>query len=140
MNELLERRAKLEIEVGGWEDLAELTSMEVIACEPRALTLQIAVTERNVNLRGFGHGGYLFSLCDMGSGCMVYSQGLDCVTLNSSVNYLRGAQPGDVLTIDVKALHWGRTTVVNDVNITNQDGKALVHATVTMYVMGKLKA
>lgn len=139
-NEFLERRHRLETEVHGWEDLAELADMQVTEVAERSVTLTTTVTEHNLNLRGFAHGGYLFSLCDIGSGTMVYSQGLDCVTLNSSINYLRGAQPGDVLTISVKAVHWGGKTIVNEVTITNQEGRAMVRATVTMFVMGELKA
>lgn len=139
-NEFLQLRHRLEHEVEGWEALAELEDMQVTDVQERSVTLVTTVTTHNLNLRGFAHGGYLFSLCDIASGSLVYSQGLDCVTLNSSINYLRGAQPGDVLTITATAQHWGRQTIVNDILITNQEGRSLVRATVTMFVMGKLKS
>lgn len=126
-NELLKRRHRLEHEVEGWEKLAELEDMQVTKVSERSVTLNTTVTTHNLNLRGFAHGGYLFSLCDIASGTMVYSQGLDCVTLNSSINYLRGAEPGDVLTITANAVHWGSKTVVNEITIVNQDGRALVN-------------
>lgn len=136
---ILQKRATRELAQLGWEETTKLTAMEVVSAEPRKVVLQLHVTHSTTNLRNFAHGGYLFTLCDMASGCLVYANQLDCVTLNSSVNYLRGVQPGDDLTITAQSTHWGHSTIVNDVTITNQKGTPVVHATVTMYVLGELK-
>lgn len=137
--EVLKKRAALEKLALGWEETTKITDMEVIEATPRSVTYQLKVRHNSVNLRGFSHGGYLFTLCDIAGGCIVYSNLLDCVTLNGSVNYLRGAKPGDVLTVAAKAVHWGRSTKVIETSITNQKGEALVHATTTMYVIGNLE-
>jgi len=46
------------------------------------------VVESSLNYYGNAHGGYLFTLCDQISGLVVISQGVDGVTLQSSINYL----------------------------------------------------
>ena len=48
---------------------------------------------------------------------------LGSVTLQSSINYLKAGNLGDVLTIKGECVHQGRTTCVVDVDITNQDGR-----------------
>lgn len=137
--EVLIMRAAMEQLALGWEKTTEITDMELLEVTPRSVTFEIKVKENTVNLRHYAHGGFLFTLCDIAGGCIVYSNKLDCVTLNGSINYLHGAKPGDTLTVKGEAVHWGRTTKVIDVDITNQDGQAVAHATTTMYVMGQLK-
>ena len=62
--------------------------------------------------------------------------GVDGVTLQSSINYLKAGRLGDVLTIHGECVHSGRTTRVVDVDITNQDGANVCKATFTMFVTG----
>ena len=71
-------------------------------------------------------------LCDQISGLVVISLGLDGVTLQSSINYLKAGNLGDVLAIKGECVHQGRTTCVVDVDIINQDGRNVCKATFTM--------
>lgn len=57
------------------------------------------VVNSSLNYYGNAHGGYLFTLCDQISGLVVISLGLDGVTLQSSINYLKAGKLDDVLTI-----------------------------------------
>lgn len=95
------------------------------------------VVDSSLNYYGNAHGGYLFTLCDQISGLVLISLGLDVVTLQSSINYLKAGKRDDVLTIKGECVHQGRTTCVVDVAITNQDGKNICKATFTMFVTGK---
>ena len=76
-------------------------------------------------------------LSDQISGLVVISQGVDGVTLQSSINYLKAGRLGDVLTIHGECVHSGRTTRVVDVDITNQEGTNVCKATFTMFVTGE---
>ena len=58
-------------------------------------------------------------------------------TLQSSINYLKAGNLGDVLTIRGECVHQGRTTCVVDVDITNQDDRNVCKATFTMFVTGQ---
>ncbi|WP_164966742.1 PaaI family thioesterase, partial [Streptococcus oralis] len=89
------------------------------------------VVDSSLNYYGNAHGGYLFTLCDQISGLVVISLGLDGVTLQSSINYLKAGKLDDVLTIKGECVHHGRTTCVVDVDITNQEGRNVCKATFT---------
>jgi len=97
------------------------------------------VVQSSLNYYGNAHGGYLFTLCDQISGLVMISQGVDGVTLQSSINYLRAGHPGDKLTISGNCLHPGRKTRVVDVVIINQDNENVCKATFTMFVTGQRK-
>ncbi|CAM1658581.1 Acyl-coenzyme A thioesterase PaaI [Streptococcus oralis] len=95
------------------------------------------VVDSSLNYYGNAHGGYLFTLCDQISGLVLFSLGLDVVTLQSSINYLKAGKRDDVLTIKGECVHQGRTTCVVAVDICNQDGKNVCKATFTMFVTGQ---
>ena len=95
------------------------------------------VVDSSLNYYGNAHGGYLFTLCDQISGLVLFSLGLDVVTLQSSINYLKAGKRDDVLTIKGECVHQGRTTCLVDVAITNQEGKNVCKATFTMFVTGQ---
>ena len=95
------------------------------------------VVDSSLNYYGNAHGGYLFTLCDQISGLVLFSLGLDVVTLQSSINYLKAGKRDDVLTIKGECVHQGRTTCLVDVAIINQDGKNVCKATFTMFVTGQ---
>lgn len=116
-----------------------LEDLEVVSCSPESVAIRTRVRKSSLNLRGFSHGGWLFTLCDTASAALVFSRGLDCVTQQASINYLHGGCVGDVVCASVRNLHWGRSTVVNEVTLTNQDRAALAVATLTMFVMGLLE-
>ena len=95
------------------------------------------VVDSSLNYYGNAHGGYLFTLCDQISGLVLISLGLDVVTLQSSINYLKAGKRDDVLTIEGECVHQGRTTCVVDVAIANQEGRNVCKATFTMFVTGQ---
>ena len=97
------------------------------------------VVTSSLNYYGNAHGGYLFTLCDQISGLVLISQGLDGVTLQSSINYLRAGHAGDKLTISGTCVHPGRKTRVVDVVISNQEKENVCKATFTMFVTGQRK-
>lgn len=93
------------------------------------------VMESSLNLYQNAHGGYLFSLCDAVSGYVLINNGIDVVTLSSSINYLSAAKLDDLLTINAEIVHNGKRTKVIETKITNQDDKVITRATFTMYVI-----
>ena len=105
--------------------------------EEGQVVLTTEVVASSLNYYGKAHGGYLFTLCDQVSGLVLRSYGLEGVTLQSSINYLKAGQLGDYLTIRGKALHTGRTTQVVEVTLSNQENKLLCRASFTMFVTGK---
>lgn len=93
------------------------------------------VTENSLNPYGNAHGGWLFALCDASSGMVSRTWGRPSVTLQASVNYIRGAKPGDTVTVKASSRHCGGHTSVNQLELYDQEGRLLVTGDFTMYFM-----
>ena len=93
------------------------------------------VTENSLNPYGHAHGGWLFALCDTCSGLAASTWGRPNVTLQASVNYIRGAKPGDTVTVKAASRHSGGRTAVNQVEMFDGAGRLLLTASFTMYDM-----
>ena len=120
-----------------FDAIAAFENYEIETMRDGHVLVTTKVVESSLNYYGNAHGGYLFTLCDQISGLVVISQGVDGVTLQSSINYLKAGRLGDVLTIQGECVHSGRTTRVVDVDITNQEGANVCKATFTMFVTGE---
>lgn len=113
-----------------------LDKIEILDCEPGRVRMRAPVTEHAKNAYGNAHGGWLYTLCDSCSGLAASAAGDAHVTLQASMNYLAAGHPGDLLTVEAVSEHTGRTTCVNRVTITNQEGKLLATASFTMFRLG----
>lgn len=96
--------------------------------------ISIEITETALNSLGNVHGGFLYTLCDISSGIISASHSLVSVTLNGSINYIKGLSSG-TLYFEANTLHKGRTTIVVDVKVTDQNKTLVSTGTFTMYVL-----
>ncbi|MBP2621436.1 PaaI family thioesterase [Streptococcus panodentis] len=122
-----------------FDAIAAFENYEIEEMKGGRVVVTTKVVDSSLNYYGNAHGGYLFTLCDQISGLVLISQGVDGVTLQSSINYLKAGRLGDVLTIRGHCVHAGRTTRVVDVVIANQEGANVCKATFTMFVTGERK-
>ncbi len=99
--------------------------------------LSIELTEGAHNALGNVHGGFLFTLCDTASGAVSASESRVSVTLDSNIHYLKGVKQGR-LRIEARSIHCGRTTLVVETKITNEEGELIAAGTFTMYKIGDL--
>ena len=120
-----------------FDDISAFENYEIKEMKDGHVEVTTKVVDSSLNYYGNAHGGYLFTLCDQISGLVLISLGLDVVTLQSSINYLKAGKRDDVLTIKGECVHQGRTTCVVDVDISNQEGKNVCKATFTMFVTGQ---
>lgn len=120
-----------------FDAISAFENYEIQSMHDGQVVVTTQVVDSSLNYYGNAHGGYLFTLCDQISGLVVISQGVDGVTLQSSINYLKAGKLGDKLTIKGTCVHKGRTTRVVDVDIHNQEGTQVCKATFTMFVTGE---
>jgi len=106
---------------------------KLLSCKEGEVVYTIRVNESDVNPYGFAHGGYLFTLCDNMAGMIGYTLGYYSVTLQANINYLKSAQLDDLLEVKGKAIHFGKTTDVVEVEINNQNKELLAKAQITLY-------
>lgn len=120
-----------------FDAIAAFENYDIQSMKDGHVVVTTEVVNSSLNYYGHAHGGYLFTLCDQISGLVVLSQGVDGVTLQSSINYLKAGKLGDHLTIIGTCVHSGRTTRVVDVDIYNQEDIQICKATFTMFVTGE---
>lgn len=120
------------------QDISGFDRIELLQIEPGHSLFKIEVAEKMLNHYGAVHGGALYSLCDMVSGMTAYAYGVTNVTLSGNINYLRPAGIG-TLYIECNALHKGRTTVVQDVLVRDDEDRSICTARMTMYITGEVK-
>ena len=85
---------------------------------------KIKMTVRKEMINGFGivHGGIAFSLADSAFAFACNNRNILSVALDTSVNFIKPVNTGDVLTAETKELHNGRSTGLYHIDITNQNG------------------
>ena len=83
---------------------------------------KIKMTVRNEMMNGLGivHGGIAFSLADSAFAFACNNHNVLSVALDTSINFLKPVQVGDILIAEAKELHNGKSTGLYQINIINQ--------------------
>lgn len=116
------------------QSIRGMENAQILEISPGHSRLSVDVIPESLNLYGNAHGGFLFSLCDIAAGMSAYAYEIANVTQASSIQFLRGISKGTIY-IEANALHKGRKTLVQQVQITDSNGKLLVNASFTMFFL-----
>lgn len=84
------------------------------------------------------HGGALMAFADtLGAVCAFFNlpEGAGTSTIESKTNFFRGVRSGGVVSAHTRPLHVGRTTIVVQTDITNEEGKRVAQVTQTQAVL-----
>lgn len=83
---------------------------------------KIEMTIRDEMVNGFGiiHGGVTFAFADSAFAFACNNRNNLSVALDTSINFLKAVQIGDVLTAEATELHNGRSTGLYHITIHNQ--------------------
>jgi acyl-CoA thioesterase len=83
---------------------------------------KIKMTVRVEMINGFGivHGGIAFSLADSAFAFACNNRNVLSVALDTSINFLKPVNVGDILTAEAEELHNGKSTGLYHIRITNQ--------------------
>jgi len=84
---------------------------------------KIKITIRNEMVNGFGiiHGGVTFSLADSAFAFACNNRNNLSVALDTSINFMKPAHVGDVLTAEAKEIHNGKSTGLYQIFVKNQN-------------------
>lgn len=88
---------------------------------------RIRMTVRQEMMNGFGiaHGGILFGLADSVFAFACNSRNNLSLAMDNSMNFLKPASTGDILTAEAKELHNGHSTGLYYITVTNQDNNII---------------
>ena len=103
----------------------ETMGMELLACEPGRARMRMTVHARHLNGHQICHGGFIFTLADSTFAFACNSRNHNTVAAGCSIEFLRPAHAGDVLTCEgVEQVQSGRHGVY-DMRVTDQHGHAV---------------
>lgn len=117
--------------------LSGLEKAKLLEAWPGHAKISIEIPETALNLYGNLHGGFIFTLCDATAGMATYAYEYSNVTQHGSVDFMRGISSG-TLTVEANAVHKGRRSVVNRVEVKSEDGKLIAAGDFTMYFIAPL--
>ena len=100
---------------------------------------KIQMTVRKEMINGFGivHGGIAFALADSAFAFACNNRNNLSVALDTSINFIKAVQVGDIITAETKENHNGRSTGLYFITITNQHHEAVAHFKGTCFRTGK---
>ena len=99
--------------------------MELLACQPGRASMRMAVRPLHLNGHKICHGGFIFTLADSTFAYACNSRNHATVANGCSIEFLRPAHEGDVLTAEgVEQTLSGRHGIY-DIRVSNQKGQAV---------------
>jgi acyl-CoA thioesterase len=103
----------------------DFMQMELVSCEPGRAVMRMKVREPMLNGHKICHGGLIFTLADSTFAFACNSRNKVTVAAGCSIEFLKPAQLGDVLTCEgVEQLLQGRHGIY-DMRVTNQKGEVV---------------
>jgi acyl-CoA thioesterase len=103
----------------------EFMQMELLTCEPGRAVMRMAVREPLLNGHAICHGGFIFTLADSSFAFACNSHNRNTVAAGASVEFLRPAKLGDVLTAEAAEQSRGKRSGVYDITVRNQRGEVV---------------
>lgn len=100
---------------------------------------KIQMTVRKEMINGFGvvHGGIAFSLADSAFAFACNNRNNLSVALDTSINFTKAVNVGDIITAEAKEIHNGRSTGLYLIMVTNQNNDQVAHFKGTCFRTGK---
>ena len=103
----------------------ETMGMELLSVEPGRAQMSMVVRPRHLNGHQICHGGFIFTLADSTFAFACNSHNRNTVAAGGSIEFLKPAHAGDVLTCTgVEQVLQGRHGIY-DMTVTNQKGEVV---------------
>ncbi|TFW01973.1 PaaI family thioesterase [Oxalobacteraceae bacterium OM1] len=116
-----------------------LMGVRLIEAAPERVVAEMTVRPDLCTAGGILHGGAAMAFADtLGAVGTVLNlaAGQSTTTTDSSTKFIAAAKAGTMVRGECVALHRGRTTMVWQTSVTNQDGKLCAVVTQTQLVLG----
>jgi acyl-CoA thioesterase len=111
--------------------------IEVLEVKEAYCRLRMTLRPEMINGFGVVHGGVAFSLADSAFAFACNNRNNLSTAVDTSINFTRATQPGDVLTAEAREFHNGRSTGVYLITVTNQRNEQVALFKGTCFRTGK---
>jgi acyl-CoA thioesterase len=110
-------------------NVGKLLGIEVYEVKEGVAKGKLKLKKEHINIFGNAHGGILFTLADHVGGACGNSLGKKAVLVESSIQYMKGADEGDTVFAEARLTHRGKKIGRIDIRIfrENKDLLALMH-------------
>jgi 1,4-dihydroxy-2-naphthoyl-CoA hydrolase len=125
------------MDVAAVAPFAGLLGLEVQAAEPDEVRGTLAWAEERCTAGGIMHGGALMGLADtLGGVCAFLNlpEGATTATIESKTNFFRAVRGGAVTGV-TRPLHVGRSFIVVQTDLTDDEGRPVAQVTQTQAVL-----
>jgi len=99
--------------------------------------MSMRVCEEMLNGHDTCHGGLIFTLADSTFGYACNSQNQASVAQGCSIDFVRPAKLGDLLTATAEEKSRGKTTALYDIKVVRDDGKVIAFFRGKSYAIGQ---
>lgn len=103
----------------------EFMQMELVSCTPGRASMRMTVRGEQLNGHQICHGGFIFTLSDSTFAFACNSYNKNTVASSASIEFLKPAHEGDVLTCDAQEQILQGRHGVYDMRVTNQHGEVV---------------
>lgn len=119
------------------DKFSQWLGIEVLDIQEGYSRIRMTVREDMINGFGIAHGGIAFSLADSAFAFACNNRNNLSVALDTSINFTKAINTGDILTAEAKESHNGRSTGLYFITIINQKGEQVAHFKGTCFRTGK---
>lgn len=109
--------------------------IDEIRCGHVTVSLQTD-PKKHANHRGLVHGGVLAALADSVTGVTGATVGAAVVTVSMTMNFIRNTRPGETISVSSRIVHRGRTTMVIEASMKDEEGRLMAEMMSTMMIVG----
>jgi len=111
--------------------------IEVLEISEGYCKLKMTVREEMINGFKIAHGGIAYSLADSCLAFAANSDGVQSVSVETSISHTKKVLSGDTLTATAKEVNKSSKTALYNISITNQNNIEIAHFKGTVYRTGK---
>jgi len=121
------------------EGFAKAIGLRLTKAEAGYAEGEIDINQMHHNPIGSVHGGCIFTLADTIGGAAVASNGVECTTLSSYIDYLNAAIESKKLIAKATPVRVGKKVCVYNVNVYDEAERHIAKVSITYYVMNRDK-
>jgi acyl-CoA thioesterase len=107
--------------------------IEVLEVTPIFCKLKLKVREEMTNGFKIAHGGITYSLADSCLAFAANADGLQAVSIETSISHTKKVTSGDTLTANSKQINKSSKTALYYITITNQNNQEVAHFKGTVF-------
>jgi len=110
-------------------NVGRLLDIEIYELEEGRAKGRLKIKKEHINVFGNAHGGIIFTFADHVGGACGNSLGRVAVLVESSIQYIKGANEGETIFAEAKLTHKGKKIGRIDIDIFSENGDllALMH-------------